>query len=259
MSAWDELDRELDTWRATGRHATLWWRDDDACSDTPALQRLLSIASEHDVPVAIAAIPARADATLVDAIGASVRATIVQHGYAHANHQPAGERAAELGDRRSVAECIEELGTGRVALERRFGDRFDAVLVPPWNRIAAELVAELPSAGLVGLSCFGPRETAMPSTGLCQVNTHVDLIGWKRDRAFIGVDSAIARLVSHLAARREGSVDADEATGVLTHHLVFTPDAWDFVDVLCGRTRRHQAVQWLDARALFYGAEKRVT
>ena len=251
MSAWDDLDRELDAWKDAGRHATLWWRDDDACSDTPALQRLLRIAGENDVPVAIAAIPARADATLADAIGASAHATIVQHGYAHANHQPTGARAAELGSQRSVAECIDELGTGRVALQRLLGSRFHAVLVPPWNRIVGTLVSELPSAGLTGLSCFGPRETPTPCASLCQVNTHVDLIAWKRDRAFIGVDSAIARLVSHLAARRAGSDDAAEATGVLTHHLVFTPDAFDFIDALAARTRRHQAVQWLDVAALF--------
>jgi hypothetical protein len=251
MSAWDDLDRELDAWQAAGRRATLWWRDDDACSDTPALQRLLHIARENDVPVALAAIPAKADATLIDAIGASAHATIVQHGYAHANHQPTGERAAELGSQRSVAECIGELGTGRVALQRRFGSRFQAVLVPPWNRIAGALVSALPSAGLTGLSCFGTRETATPCASLCQVNTHVDLIAWKRDRAFIGVESAIARLVAHLAARRAKRVDAAEATGVLTHHLVFTPESFDFVDALCARTRRHPAVTWLDVSALF--------
>jgi hypothetical protein len=259
MSAWDDLDRELDAWQTAGEHATLWWRDDDACSDTPALQRLLHIARENDVWVALAAIPAKADATLVDAIGASAHATIIQHGYAHANHQPTGERAAELGSQRSIAECIEELGTGRVALQRRFGSRFHAVLVPPWNRIASTLVSALPSAGLTGLSCFGPRETASPYARVCRVNTHVDLIAWKRARAFIGVESAIARLVSHLAARRAGSVDATEATGVLTHHLVFTPESFDFVDALCARTRRHPAVKWLDVSALFDAAPTRAT
>jgi len=259
MSAWDDLDHELDAWEDAGRRATLWWRDDDACSDTPALRRLLHIAGENEVPIAVAAIPARADATLVDAVGASVYATIVQHGYEHANHQPAGERAAELGSHRSVAECLDELGNGRVALQRLLGSRFHAVLVPPWNRIAGALVSELPSAGLTGLSCFGPRETAAPSARLWQVNTHVDLIAWKRQRAFIGVDSAIARLVAHLAARRSGTVDGAEATGLLTHHLVFTPDAFDFVDALCARTRSHPAVKWLDVTVLFDAAPTRVT
>jgi hypothetical protein len=109
---------------------------------------------------------------------------------------------------------------------------------------AVDLVPALPAAGLHGLSCFGPRSVATPCAGLVQVNTHVDLIAWKRGRAFIGVDSAIERLVAHLSARRIGSVDAVEATGVLTHHLTFDPAAWDFVDALCARTRGHAGATW---------------
>jgi hypothetical protein len=251
MTDWQALDRELDAWQASGRRATLWWRDDDACSDSPALQRLLAIAHHNDVPVAVAAIPATADAALVDAIAPIDEATIVQHGFAHANHAPHGERAAELGNHRDVGACVDELARGHAALQRGFGSRFAAVLVPPWNRISAGLLPALAPVGLCGLSCFGPRGTAAPTAGLIQVNTHVDLIAWKRGRAFIGVDSAIERLVAHLSARRTGSVDAAEATGVLTHHLVFTPAAWDFVDALFARTRRHGAVTWLDVRALF--------
>src|SRR6476469_10142620 len=81
---WEALDRVLDAWQASGRCATLWWRDDDACSDSPALQRLLAIARRNDVPAAVAAIPATTDATLFDAIAPIDQATIIQHGYAHA-------------------------------------------------------------------------------------------------------------------------------------------------------------------------------
>jgi peptidoglycan/xylan/chitin deacetylase (PgdA/CDA1 family) len=248
---WEALDRELDAWQASGRCATLWWRDDDACSDSPALQRLLAIARRNDVPAAVAAIPATTDATLFDAIAAVEQATIVQHGYAHANHAPQGERAAELGSHRPAAACVDELARGQAELRRRFGNRFAAVLVPPWNRVATGLLPALPPAGLHGLSCFGPRGTATPCAGLVQVNTHVDLIAWKRGRAFIGVDSAIERLVAHLSARRTGGVDAAEATGVLTHHLAFAAAAWEFVDALCARTRGHPAAMWLDVGALF--------
>jgi hypothetical protein len=98
--SWTALDRELDLWLALDRRATLWWRDDDACGDTPALQRLLAIACAHDVPVAVAAIPAKCSSTLADAIAAFSQATIVQHGYAHANH---AARRARRGARQSSA------------------------------------------------------------------------------------------------------------------------------------------------------------
>ena len=254
MSGWSVLARELDAWQALGRRATLWWRDDDACRHSPALQRLLDIAQRCDVPVTLAAIPDTTDASLVEAVAGSERVTVVQHGYAHVNHAPAGERSAELGAHRALAVRLDELRRGRKALERLFGNRFAAILVPPWNRIDAAMLPALHDVALRGISCFGPRASASPQPGLLQVNAHVDPIAWRRDRAFIGSDAAVDRLATHLRARRLGEVDADEPTGLLTHHVVFTDPAWDFVGELCARTRRHDAAQWLDAAAVFSAA-----
>jgi len=253
--SWPALDRELDLWLALDRRATLWWRDDDACGDTPALQRLLAIARAQDVPVAVAAIPAKSGSMLADAIAPFSQATIVQHGYAHANHAPPGERGAELGNHRPLGERLDELANGRRSLARLFGGRFSAVLVPPWNRIDAASLAALPSAGIHGVSCFGARTSPQPHAGVAQVNTHVDPIAWRRDRAFIGEASALLRLVDHLRARRLAEVDASEPTGILTHHLVFPEAAWEFLDALFARTRRHAAAAWLDVHALFDDAD----
>ena len=246
------LTGELDRWDALGRHATLWLRDDDACSDTPALRRLLGLAREHRVPVAIAAIPAIVDSTLADAIGDCREATLVQHGYAHRNHAahrigaaPSSATTASVGTR------LDELERGRDRLADAFGARFRPVLVPPWNRIGDDLVAHLRAAGFVGLSRFGPRDAREAAGGLTQVNAHVDPIAWRRERAFIGADAALARLTAHLGARRQRTCDADEPTGVLMHHLVFPDAAWDFVSELLRRTRAHRAARWLDVDAAF--------
>jgi hypothetical protein len=255
-SGWQRLDSELGAWRARGRRATLWLRDDDACADSPALRRLLDLARGYRVPVAIAAIPVAADATLVDAIACCSDATIVQHGYAHRNHARAGARSAELGDERELRVTLDELARGRERLECSFGERFIPVLVPPWNRIADDLVPHLASAGFTGISRFGPRVRAMPAAGLREVNTHVDPIAWRRDRQFIGAEAAIERIVRHLRARREHTCDADEATGFLTHHLAFDAAAWAFLEALLQHTCRHDAAAWVavadafDARAV---------
>ena len=246
MNPWQRLERELDAWRERGRRATLWCRDDDACHDSPALQRLLQIVGASEVPVALAAIPAALEPSLVDAVERCARATIVQHGYAHRNPAPQGERKGELGAHRPGEVVIAELAIGRDILERGFGERFSALLVPPWNRINAAVIARLPAARFHGLSTFGPRSSVQPAPGIVQCNTHVDLIDWRKDRAFIGADAAIDRLVGHLRARREGSVDAGEPTGILTHHLNFEPDAWAFLALLLARTRQHEAATWLD-------------
>jgi len=251
MTDWAALERELDRWHAQGQAATLWLRDDDACHDTPPLHRLLTIAQAHAVPVAIAAIPAALDATLAVALSRFGEATVVQHGYAHRNHASVGERSAELGDGRDVDVRLDELRRGCATLRSEFGERFLPVLVPPWNRAGDALLPSLAPAGFGGLSRFGPRPAIDAAPGLRQVNTHVDPIAWRRDRAFIGADAALERLVAHLGARRERTCDTAEPSGLLTHHLAFDDAAWDFVDALLARTCRHPAAAWLDVGHAF--------
>jgi hypothetical protein len=175
--------------------------------------------------------------------------TTLQHGYAHRNHAPPGERNWELGSHRPVDDVVAELKSGQSELARRFGHRFLPVLVPPWNRIDPAVVARLPEAGFGGLSTFGARAAGDPP--LVQCNTHVDLIAWRRGKAFIGMDVAIARLVAHLKARREGEGDPVEPTGVLTHHLDLDGDAWPFLEELFARTKAHRGATWIAAETAF--------
>ncbi len=251
MSAWARLDAELDAWREDGRRADLWCRDDDACRDSPALDRLLERARDAGVPVALAVIPALVDPGLVDVAARAPFVTVVQHGYAHRNHAPPGVRNWELGIHRPVAQTLAELVTGRVDLATSFGRQFRGVLVPPWNRIDPLVVERLPEAGFAGLSTFGSRAGRHPVPGLVQCNTHVDLIAWRRERAFIGVDAAIDRLVQNLESRRTGIIDPAEPTGILTHHLDLDAAAWQFLADLFARTRNHGATTWLDVDAVF--------
>jgi hypothetical protein len=84
--------------------------------------------------------------------------------------------------------ALAELARGLDVLGRNFGDRFAAVLVPPWNHIADAIVARLPDVGLRGCprwATSGPK----PGRGIVQCNTHVDVIAWRRERAFIGVEA----------------------------------------------------------------------
>jgi hypothetical protein len=250
-SGWSRLDRELDAWHASGRPATLWLRDDDACRDSTALRRLLDAAEANAVPVALAVIPALLETSLPAAVAPYTQASVIQHGYAHRNHAPPDARSCELGANRPVFATLDELTVGFDNLAHQFGERFVAVLVPPWNRIDAGITARLPVAGYCGLSTFGPRKAPYAVHGLPQCNTHVDLIAWRKDRAFIGADEAIDRTVAHLRGRRQGDADASEPTGILTHHVDLDSAAWDFLEALVARTRAHGGARWIDVRSAF--------
>jgi hypothetical protein len=247
--SWGVLDRELAAWADDGRAATLWWRDDDAAAASPALDRLLSLADAHAIAPALAVIPAGAAPSLATLRGpADLR--VLQHGYSHRNHAPPSEKKQELGPHRPIADMIGDLRQGHGVLRRMFGDRFLPVLVPPWNRLAPGLIAALPTVGFRALSTYRARRHDLASAGLTQVNAHVDLVDWRR-RAFVGDDSALALLVTHLSMRRRGQVDGDEPTGLLTHHLVHDDLAWRFVDRLLLRTRGHAGARWLSPHSAF--------
>jgi len=174
---------------------------------------------------------------------------VLQHGYAHANHAPPPEKKAELGLQRPAMMTLGELGTGWMALERLFGPRALPVMVPPWNRIAPVLVPTLPEIGYRGLSTFGPRPRVHPVRGLLQVNTHVDLIDWKGGRIFAGEDRVLAELVAALAQARGGG--GGEPVGILSHHLAMDAGAWDFLRLLCERTKMLESIRVRSARELF--------
>lgn len=247
MSTWPDLNEELDRWRESGRTATFWWRDDDAVAPTPALDRLLDLQSKHQAPVTIAVIPARAESGLAKRL-AGTEVTVVQHGWAHANHAPVGASKAELGPHRPAALMMGELARGQLVLDALFEGGWTRALVPPHNRIARELSAALPEAGYVGLSTYNPRKAAPP--GLVQINAHVDIMNWTT-RAFGGIDAALGLALAHLRARRTGAADPDEPTGLLTHHLAHDDDAWAFTDAFLAAVSGHPGARFVDAGALF--------
>jgi hypothetical protein len=257
VTSWREFERELDAWAETGSRATFWWRDDDAVEPTAALDRLLALAAAQGIPVAAAVVPGRSSAALGRRLaGAADIATPLQHGYLHRNHAAAGRKKAELGGERPGAEVCKELMRGAARMAAIFGPEALPVLVPPWNRIASELIPVLPELGLTGLSTYGPRSSPSPTPGLTQANTHVDIMRWDAPRGFLGEPEALELFRGHLAARRRadtrpGAVDPSEPTGLLTHHLAHDEHAWDFLERLLPVLARHPAARALPAAEVF--------
>ena len=246
--SWEELRGELAEWRNSGRRPDLWWRDDDAGKPNPALDRLLALARSSGVPLALAVIPADADEALMRGLDTGV--SVVQHGADHKNRAGAGGKKSEFPDSEPAAEALARLVAGRKRLHAQAGARFCPVLAPPWNRLAPDLVTHLGAAKYAGLSQYGPRRCAEPAPGVRQVNTHADIIAWQSGRNFVGDDAALRMMVSHLALRRHGGVDAEEPTGLLTHHACHDEAAWEFLERLFAITSEAGAC-WRSAAELF--------
>src|SRR5215510_5961720 len=114
-AAWRRLRDELDRWEP-GR-ATFWWRDDDTTGPSAALDRLLGLGPQ---PLALAVIPHGMCAQLAERL-AGRPVAVLQHGFAHRNHEPADRKKAELGAARHPAAVHEELRCGRAQLAAAFG------------------------------------------------------------------------------------------------------------------------------------------
>src|SRR5207249_6509621 len=197
---WPDLIAELDRWGEAGKIASLWWRDDDAAAATPALSSLLRLAG--DVPLALAVIPAELDPDLPGFLRPMAQVTVLQHGWRHANHATPGAKKSEYPASRSEATVSAELAGGHGRLAACFGPRALPVLVPPWNRFAAEFVPLLTKIGIRGLSSMASRQVAALPPNIASMDVHLDLIAWKDGKRFIGTAAALTGLIGHLQARR---------------------------------------------------------
>lgn len=237
--SWGALREELALWRGEGRPATFWWRDDDAVAVSPELERLLRLGERCGAPPALAAPAAAAEAAL-----GSLGVPLLQHGYAHRNHAPPGDRKAEYGPHRPLAAMCAEIERGRRRLAALFGPAFAPVFVPPWNRIDAAVRAALPGLGFVGVSAFGRR------LGPDEANVHCDPMIWRPERRFGGEERPLGQLVGHLAARRSAGA-FDEPTGVMSHHLAQDEPAWLFLERLLGEISSCDGAHWLTVNEVF--------
>jgi hypothetical protein len=245
---WPDLVAELDRWGEAGRVASLWWRDDDAVAATPELNSLLRLAGE--MPLALAVIPAELDPALPGFLQAMPQVTVLQHGWRHANHAAPGAKKSEYPATRNAVAVTAELAAGRERLTACFGARALPVLVPPWNRFAAEFVPLLTKTGIAGLSAMASRTAAALPAGIAAIDVHVDLTDWKGDRGFIGTTAALGGVIGHLRACRLGAAQRGMATGILTHHLVMDRATAGFLDRLLATVDRHLAARWASAAEL---------
>ncbi|MES2435982.1 MAG: polysaccharide deacetylase family protein [Pseudomonadota bacterium] len=235
----ESLIRALDLRAANGNPAKLWLRDDDAIEPTTALDHLLSLTEAANIPVTLAVIPAQSGPALAKRLDTAKGVSVAVHGWSHTNHAPTSEKSQELGPHRPTALVLNELARGFDHLAHLHPQQFTPVLVPPWNRIATQVVTGLPALGFKALSVFGPEAIA----DLPLYNTHVDVIDWRGSRSG-RPDAVLIKEIVQAMAR------GDQPIGLLTHHLVHDAQVWGFLTRLFALTNNHPGCRWVSLPAL---------
>lgn len=242
MSLWSRLEAEGDAALAGRRVLEFWWRDDDACRDSAALQQLFDLSEQ--VPLALATIPDGVDESLREALRSRHDTVVWQHGLSHRSHAPEGEKKAEFGPHRPLETMLADIAAGQALLQARLGDRLRPVFVPPWNRIDPRLVEVLPKTGVRALSCFADKPLPLPP-GLGRADCHIDLIDWRGHRGFVGESALLTMLENHLRESRRRLPDANIRIGIMSHHLDHDRATWSFLADLVRFVQEHPGAVWL--------------
>jgi peptidoglycan/xylan/chitin deacetylase (PgdA/CDA1 family) len=246
VANWSLLGKELALWSGAGLVPSLWLRDDDAVAPSKALDRLLTLSDRYRVPLVLAVVPEPSGAELARHLVGNELASVAVHGWRHANHAAAGEKKQELGKHRPASAIIAELARGLSKLSALHREKMLPMLVPPWNRIDANLVPGVAGAGFRAISAFADELRELQTKELAVINTNLDIIDWSARRG--GDHAALAaRFVEELGKSREGG---GYPVGILTHHMVHDETAWDFLDQLLEMTALGNSCNWLSGAAL---------
>lgn len=248
-AAWAELTAELDLWAVEGRQAYFWWRDDDAATASPALDRLLELQTGTGAPLALAVIPALAETALTERITLPPNVVALQHGFAHHNHAMAGEKKSEFPAGRPLLARLADIRQGQQILAAKLPPRFrQPVFVPPWNRMAPDMLPGLAEMGFSAVSTFKPRGTYWAAPGLAWLNTQLDPIDWRGNDHPVTAAASLRTAIALLRAMR-GGINQLQPVGFLTHHLRHDAFLWDFVAEFIAAIVAHPASRWLDTAA----------
>ena len=229
---WSELRETLRGARTARRRIPVFFRDDDAIDDRPALRRLLELFCSRRVAINLEVIPGllTSDGTKLLGETAAAHPELIglnQHGWRHENHEATG-RKSEFGQSRDFDQQHRDISAGRQAMAEAFGDLFFPVFTPPWNRCTAVTHDVLASLGFAAISDLSPDPSPDLSpeknglvNGLVRLPATLDIIDWKSLRDLRPVESILDQLRQQLGAG--GPV------GIMLHHQVMSPTAFDFV------------------------------
>jgi hypothetical protein len=229
---------ELDRWRAAGRMARLWLRDDDAVRPTAELDALVGRLRAHGAGCLLAVIPMLAEHALAERLLAEPLVLPAMHGAFHASHALPGRKSEETPEERNTADSLAALREARKRFAAMFGEGAARWYVPPWNRIPGGLAARLPELGFRAVSSYRTNLPG-PVGGLALHPAHVDIMDWRGGSRGRPTEAVMADLAEQLAAAR---TDGWRPVGILCHHLVHDAAAWQALDAILALPDIHGSV-----------------
>ena len=177
--------------------------------------------------------------------------TILQHGTDHHRNAPPGGReedrisAAEPRPRHCASRCSE-------AAPCRAGPRaLRAGACATLEPVPDALAPRSAGGGLSRPQRYGARTSAPGGAG-CRASTHTSTSSpWRAGARICRRNASLAAALRHLAAKRAGRADPDEATGWLSHHALHDEAAGLSRAFLFETSRSAGGLRWRSAPELF--------
>ncbi len=227
LPGWREMLDEACAKMASAGLPPIFFRADDIGAASRAFEALCSLFRIHQVPLAMAVIPAWLSEARQEKLfqAAPVNEELWnwhQHGWRHINWQKDGKNC-EFGSDRAPERQREDILQGRIKMERIFGPNFVEVFTPPWNRFSTATLKALRELDFKGISAVDPFPTGIKSRyGIQHLPVRLDL----HTRKAKDPEADFALLIDQFAAIST----MKGLTGVMIHHQRMTTFAFEFLE-----------------------------
>ena len=205
---------------AAVKPATFFFRNDDVGPADDRLFRLLDLFEARALPIDLAVVPAALEDDLARHLAgqcATDHVRVHQHGWRHANHEPAG-RKCEFGPSRNVEAQEADLEQGHARLQAALGPNLDPIFTPPWNR-CTQTTLDLLGKGPWRVLSRDAGAAPLEARGLIELPVAVD---WQKRRA------------------KEVYAVQEVPVGVMLHHAVMTDDDFAALAALLDLLATHE-------------------